>query len=143
MSEVSAVISGAEAIMKGYAQGGPIIGTIEAVLMAAVTATEVAEIASQKFAMGGVVQQKFGKGGTDSEPAMLTPGEVVLRPDQLSALRGGTSTASQTTHYHLGDVVIYGTATQGAINQVRQSHMDQVRAIQKVQRMQARYRAAA
>ena len=143
MSEAQAVISGAVAIMQGYAQNGPIIGTIEAVLMAAVTATEVAEIASQKFATGGVVQQKYGRGGTDSEPVMMTPGEVALRPDQFAMLRGGSGGTSGGTHHYDMSITIGGNASQSTVSQVRSAQADMVKQLKQTQRAQGRLRQAA
>jgi hypothetical protein len=143
-SIAQAIISGAVGVMQGYAQYGPIVGTIMAVLTAAVTASEIAVIASQKFAGGGVVQQKVGRGGTDSEPAMLTPGEVVLRPDQFAALRGGGgSTTTGHTHYHLGDINIGGNASQSTVNQIRQSQVEQVKALKRTMQQANRLRQAA
>jgi hypothetical protein len=144
MSEISAVISGAEAIMKGYAQSGPIVGTIEAVLMAAVTATEVASIASQHFAQGldaGPVQRRVGGGGTDSEPAMLTPGEWVLRPEQMAALAGRRSSSSSgdVHHYHMG-VTVMGNTNSATIGQIKQSQMSMVKQLKQTQLAAARYR---
>jgi len=50
-----AIINGALAIVKGFAQLGPIGGAITAVLTAATTAAQIAVISSQSFAKGGLV----------------------------------------------------------------------------------------
>lgn len=139
-SIAQAIISGAVGVMQGYAQYGPIVGTIMAVLTAAVTATEVAVIASQKFAGGGVVQKKYGGGGTDSEPAMLTPGEVVLRPDQFAALRGGSSTSGATHHHYDLSINVNGSASQSTVSQIRQSLVEQIKALKRTMQQAQRIR---
>lgn len=48
-------------------------------LMAAAGAVQVGTIAAQKFATGGIVLPKIKSSGTDTVPAMLTPGEAVVR----------------------------------------------------------------
>lgn len=55
-------------------------------LVAAAGAAQIATIAAQKYATGGVVP---GTGTRDTVPAMLTPGEVVLNAAQQSNLAGG------------------------------------------------------
>jgi hypothetical protein len=63
--------------------------TILAALVAAQGAASIALVASQKFAYGGIVQ---GSGHGDTVPAMLTPGEMVMRKDAV-AKYGGTLSA--------------------------------------------------
>jgi len=55
-------------------------------IVAAAGAAEIATIASQPFAQGGIVP---GSGNKDTVPAMLTPGEVVLNKAQQENLVGG------------------------------------------------------
>lgn len=55
-------------------------------LVAAAGAAEIATIASQPFAQGGIVP---GSGNRDTVPAMLTPGEVILNQSQQENLVGG------------------------------------------------------
>lgn len=80
------IMATAEAEMQGYAQLGPIGGAIAAAITAAIGAVELGLVMSQPlptFAKGGLV--KMGTGGvvptdtgTDTVPAMLTPGEFVM-----------------------------------------------------------------
>jgi hypothetical protein len=53
------------------------------VAMGALGAIQIAKIESAKFADGGIVP---GYGNTDSVPAMLTPGEVILNASQQEGL---------------------------------------------------------
>lgn len=143
MSEISAEISGAEAVVKGYAQFGPVVGSVFAVLTELVTQTEVAAIASQHFALGllaGPVQRRVGNGGTDSEPAMLTPGERVLTENQYNTL---TTNNGATHHYHMGNIVINGNTNSSTIGQIRASQMDQIRALKQTTRAAQRLRQVA
>lgn len=54
-----------------------------AAMVAAAGAAEIATIAAQKYATGGIVP---GYGANDTVPAMLTPGEVILNQSQQSNL---------------------------------------------------------
>lgn len=77
------------AIMKGYAQTGPIGGAPLAVIMGAIGAAQLAVIASQKmpkFSQGGYV---MGEGNQDTVPALLTPGEFVLKKDIVKQINNG------------------------------------------------------
>ena len=56
------------------------------IAMGALGAIQIAKIESSKFAEGGIVP---GTGNTDSVPAMLTPGEVILNAAQQLNLVGG------------------------------------------------------
>ena len=53
------------------------------IAMGALGAIQIAKIESAKFADGGIVP---GYGNTDSVPAMLTPGEVILNASQQEGL---------------------------------------------------------
>ena len=53
---LTAVVNGAVAITKSIADLGPIAGAIAAVTTGVITATQVALIASQKFALGGLIE---------------------------------------------------------------------------------------
>ena len=59
------------------------------IAMGALGAIQIAKIESSKFAEGGIVP---GTGNTDSVPAMLTPGEVILNAAQQQNLVGGMGT---------------------------------------------------
>ena len=58
---IQAVINGALAVVRAFADLGPIGGAISAALIAATTAAQIAVINSQQFAKGGEI--KFGTGG--------------------------------------------------------------------------------
>jgi len=77
------LINTAIAIVKGYSQLGPILGTVAAIMLAATAAIQIATINAQTFAKGGIVKGFAGGGsagyGTDTVPAMLTPGEYVMK----------------------------------------------------------------
>jgi len=55
-------------------------------IVAAAGAAQIATIAAQPYAKGGIVP---GTGNRDTVPAMLTPGEVVLNKSQQANLAGG------------------------------------------------------
>ena len=145
-SIAQAIIGGAVAIVQGYAQNGPILGTIEAVLTAAVTASEIAVIASQKFASGGIVQ---GPTSGDRVPIMANGGEVVLNSTQqantLMAIARGNASSSANTNQHIstGDIIIHGNASQATVNQIRQSQLDQVKQLKRTMQQAQRLRQVA
>lgn len=70
-------------VTQALASGPPPWNFIQAGLVAAAGAAEVATITSQKYAGGGWVK---GNGNTDTVHAMLTPGELVLTPDQAKMM---------------------------------------------------------
>jgi hypothetical protein len=73
--------------------GNPILGAILSALVVAQGAASIAAVESQKFAYGGVVQ---GSGNGDTVPAMLTPGEMVMRKDAVSQFGGTLSAINQS-----------------------------------------------
>jgi len=115
-----ATVDGAVAIMKGFADYGPVVGGIMAALTAAVTTTQIAVISSQKFASGGIVQ---GSGQKDSKRAMLSPGEAVLTTEQQRrfmaiangqvAPGGGASIISNDT------IIVNGSLDMAAAERIR------------------------
>jgi hypothetical protein len=144
----SALVSGAVAVMKDLSDYGWVVGGIMGVLDLAVMASEIAAIKSQKFATGleaGPVRQVTGTGGTDSQAIRATPGEVVATPSQLLALSRGSSTTSNATthHYHMGDIVIQGSAGPAAIQQIRRTQQQQIRDLRDLMRAGQRMRQLA
>lgn len=118
-SIAQAIIGGAIAIIQGYAQLGPILGSVMAVLTAAVTASEIAVISSQTFASGGFVG---GRGGKDSQQARVTPGEAMLNTEQqrrfLDIANGVTKTGNQ--NITLSDtIIVNGSLDMNAANQIK------------------------
>jgi len=113
-------IDGAVAIMKGFADYGPVVGAIMAALTTTVTATQIAAISSQKFASGGIVQ---GSGQKDSKRAMLSPGEAVLTTEQQRRFMaiangqvvpgGGASIISNDT------IIVNGSLDMAAAERIR------------------------
>lgn len=74
----NAIINVAQGVTKAISQGG-IAGAILGALVAAAGAVQIAAISSQQvpaYAKG--TKSVPGKGSKDSEPAMLTPGEMVI-----------------------------------------------------------------
>jgi hypothetical protein len=136
-----ALISGAVAIMKDLSTYGYIAGGIMGVLDAAVTISQIAAIKSQKFAAGldaGPVQQRYGSGGTDSEPAMLTPGERVLTPAQYSSI----TNANQNHHYDMS-ITVTGSADASTVRAIRATQHSQVLAIKRTMQSAGRMRQLA
>lgn len=70
------VINGAQAIIKGFAQLGPIAGAVNAAIQAGLTAVQIATIAGQKYvpamAKGGIVDKAtFAMIGEDGKEAVM------------------------------------------------------------------------
>lgn len=92
IASASVVIDTAQAVMGFWKanSGVPIIGAelaaIYSVLAVAEGAAQLALINSQKFAKGGYVQ---GFGNQDTVPAMLTPGEFVIKKDVVEQINSG------------------------------------------------------
>lgn len=66
----TAVINGAQAILKGFAELGPIGGAINAAVQAGITAAQIATIAAQRYVPA------FAKGGIVSNPTLALVGEA-------------------------------------------------------------------
>lgn len=106
-SIATTLINGAMAIVKGFAELGPIGGAINAAIQAGITAAQVATIASQKyipaFAKGGVVNNAtLAMIGEDGKEAVMPlerntgwinelAGKIsaIMRRDMLGGLQGG------------------------------------------------------
>lgn len=106
------IISTARAIMKAYAELGPVLGTVAAAGMAAAGAAQIIKISSQSFAEGGSFMVPGGSMGVDTKSMMLNlaPGEVVdvtpaSQVDHGSA--GGTLVISpiRSKDFFTGDTV--------------------------------------
>jgi TP901 family phage tail tape measure protein len=89
-------------MVRGYNIGGLVSGTMAR-----------AEPIPRQFAMGGMVSRKFAMGGyamgTDTVPAMLTPGEFVIKKSAVDRI--GTSTLNKINRYAEGGVVGSSTTT--------------------------------
>lgn len=66
----TAVINGATAILKGFAELGPIGGAVNAAVQAGITAAQIATIAAQRYVPA------FAKGGVVSSPTLALVGEA-------------------------------------------------------------------
>ena len=78
-----AVSNTALGVTQALASSPPPFSFVLAAMVAAAGAAEIATIAAQKYATGGIVP---GYGANDTVPAMLTPGEVILNQSQQSNL---------------------------------------------------------
>jgi len=124
VSIAQAVINGALAITKTFAQMGPIAGAIASVGVAATTAAQVATIASQKFAKGGdfvtngrqLIEVGDNPGGR--ERVQITP----LSSPNINGPKEGLSVDMSVT--------INGTAdesTVAAIEEGRERQLEQLK----------------
>ncbi len=73
-----AIINGAVAITRAFAELGPIGGAIMAPIVAAQTGVQIATIAKQR--------PTFHRGGYLASPSMLSPDEVVIRRNEVPAM---------------------------------------------------------
>ena len=78
-----AVSNTALGVTQALASSPPPFSFVLASMVAAAGAAEIATIAAQKYATGGIVP---GTGNKDTIPALLTPGEVILNQSQQSNL---------------------------------------------------------
>lgn len=123
-----ALISGGEATMNAWAQAMklPIALAIPAgigmsAVIAALTVAQVAAIASQKFAGGGIVKGKeFG----DTVPIQANGGEMMINKTQQTRLWNMIAGPTQTQQTPLsigGDTyIISGNLDENAVRQIRQ-----------------------
>lgn len=96
------------------------------------TASQIAVIASQKFARGGVVQQEPGVPSTgDRHIVGVNPGEIILTPEQFSNLRSGASSTSggqivnfQTTLNLSGQI---NSAVMDRLEETLEDHREKIR----------------
>jgi len=106
LKKLSTIASGAQAIIQGYAQLGPIGGTIAAVGTAIVTGIQLGIINESKpqlqsFANGGIVQGRPSQ--TDNTIANVASGELVANQGQkdrmlMEFLNGGGSAGGNVIH---------------------------------------------
>jgi len=134
MSIAQALINGAVGITKLWYENGALAPLFIGLEVASV-ASQIAVIASQKFASGGIVQ---GQGTGDTVPAMLSPGEVVLNSQQqaatLMAIAKGSapSTTNKNVNLHMGDIVINGSPDNNTLKAIGKSREDQIRNTRKM-----------
>lgn len=102
---------------------GPIMAGVAAVTGAA----QIATIASQQFAQGGVVPGLSYSG--DQVAIRVNSGEMVLnraQQSQLFAMANGVGSGGNTISMGGDTIVINGSADQNAIDQIRQSRQEQM-----------------
>ena len=90
ISIAQAIINGALAITKAFADLGPIAGAITSVLVAASTAAQIAVISSQSFAQGGLVYGKTLATVGDYPSASVNP-EVIAPLNKLQKILAESS----------------------------------------------------
>ena len=129
---VMAIVNTAVAVTKTLASYSYPVNIILAALTAAAGAAEIAVIASQSFAKGGVVQ---GSGGTDSEVVNATPGEAILTQQQqrrfLDIAEGRRGGASPTITMGGDTIIIQGNADEAAIAAIQQTRQDQLESLRE------------
>lgn len=122
LSWATAIANTAEGVSKAIAQGG-VAGIITGAAVGAAGAIQTGIILAQisKLAKGGIVG---GQGQSDTEPALLTPGEMVLNKGQqakLFALANGASApggaGSNITFNE--SIVVHGNLDSAAAEQIR------------------------
>lgn len=105
------IISTARAVMKAYADLGPVFGTVAAAGMVAAGAAQVMKISSQQFAMGGSFMVPGGISATDNTfvPLSLASGEKVDITPAHEAQRAKDTTivvaGISPKDYYKGDVL--------------------------------------
>lgn len=113
MNIAEAIMSGANATLTMFKQGGLIGGPIGATIMAGITAAQLALIASQeyvpKYATGGIVPGRAYSG--DSILARVNSGEMVLNRQQQSKLfdianGGGSSKSPMVINVHVSGNIV-------------------------------------
>lgn len=82
-----ATINIAQAITKALAEGGAILGPIQAAFIAALGAVQIAKITAARLHGGGEV--RGGSGRRDDVPAILTSGEYVVRRESVNYYGSG------------------------------------------------------
>lgn len=107
------IISGAQAVMQGFAAGGPVLGGIMAPIVAANTALQIAVIAGEQpsFHTGGIIGG--GSMAPDERGITALTGEGVVSRRGMAALeninRGGPMAGGQP-------VVVYGAKVFDAVS---------------------------
>lgn len=99
-SIVQATISGALAIMQAYAQSGPIVGSVFAGIIAAITAAQIAVIAAQK-----IPEYAEGRKGGKAELAIVGDGGQAEVIEKKGGMAYVTPSAPTLTRLATGDRV--------------------------------------
>jgi hypothetical protein len=140
MNIATAIANVAQGVTKAIAQGG-VLGLITGGVVAAAGAVSVGFMLAQmsKMEKGGVVKGDAATG--DSQPTMLTPGEVVMNRTQqantLMAIANGQSSGSRPTTITGGatQVIIQGNADEAVVNKAlkvnRQKQMEDMKQLLK------------
>lgn len=124
MQLIMAIANTAQAVTKALADSPPAVSFVMAALAGAAGAVQIGIITSQisKLAKGGIID---GKGNKDSEPAMLTPGEMVINKQQqarLFAMANGQYRPFNPEPANItfsDQIIVYGNLDENAANQIR------------------------
>lgn len=126
----NALIAGAVATMNAWSSSmqmgmpaGLIMGIAMSVVIAALTATQIAVIESQKFAGGGIVQ---GPTTGDTVPIQANGGEMMLNTSQQASLwnmiaskSGSTSSSSNNINMAGDTYIVSGSLDKSAVSEIR------------------------
>ncbi len=94
------VISTGVAIMKAFEEEGPIIGGIEAGMIAITSGAQIAAVSQQHFADGGIFRGFYSSG--DRNTARLNDGEMILNDRQQARLFSIADGAPSAIEDYLG-----------------------------------------
>jgi len=111
------VVNTASAIMKGFADLGPIWGAVNAVTMSALGAAQIAKISGAKFHEGGLVP------GAGDSPAILEGGEFVMRREAVQNI--GSENLAQMNQGKSANVNVVNFVDSDALDNYLNSHKGQ------------------
>ena len=123
-SLVMAIANTALGVTQALANNAPPLSFVLAALVGAAGAVNIGIISSQisKLASGGIVG---GQGQSDSEPALLTPGEMVLNSSQQARLfalangGGGGAVGTGSPIQVTETFIVQGNLDEAAVEQIR------------------------
>ena len=116
-ASMQVVVSTAAAIMKGFADLGPIWGAVNAATMTAMGAAQIAKINGAKFHDGGLVP------GAGETPAILEGGEFVMRREAVQNI--GADNLAQMNQGRAANVNVVNFVDSDALDNYLNSHKGQ------------------
>tara|TARA_Y100001938_G_scaffold19653_1_gene24646 strand:- start:6087 stop:7883 length:1797 start_codon:yes stop_codon:yes gene_type:complete len=116
-ASMQVVVSTAAAIMKGFADLGPIWGAVNAGTMTALGAAQIAKINGAKFHDGGLVP------GAGETPAILEGGEFVMRREAVQNI--GANNLAQMNQGKGSNVNVVNFVDSDALDNYLNSHKGQ------------------
>jgi len=126
MAIVMAIINTAVAVTKAMDKGPP-VGFIMAALTAAAGAAQIALIASQSFAQGGIVEGSSTSG--DNTLVRANAGEAIMtraQQDRLLAIADGRASGGASVTVGGDTIVINGSADASTVESIRQTRTEQL-----------------